>query len=111
MSRKELMSVYEEVSLITGQMLAAARNSDWDELVSLEKQCSGRIGVLRENETTPPLSEFDRRQKIGIIRKILDDDRQIREIVTPWMEHLSALLSSSGTELKLNRAYGVNQSG
>lgn len=111
MSSHEVMSVYEEVSLITGRMLDAARNSDWDELVSLEKQCSVCIDVLRARDSHDLLPEPERHRKVNVIRKILDDDRQIRDIVTPWMTHLSALINSSGTERRLNRAYGMNQSG
>lgn len=111
MSSLEMMSVYEKVSLITGRMLDAARNSDWDELASLEEQCSACIDVLRAKDSHGLLPESERQRKVGVIRKILDDDRQIREIVTPWMTHLSALINSSGTERRLNRAYGMNQSG
>ena len=107
----DTIAIYEEVCGITTQMLDAARKADWESLEALERQCSGRIDLLRTGDSFVPLSEADRQIKIGFIQKILDDDRQIREIVSPWMAQLAALINSSGTERKLNRAYGMNQSG
>lgn len=107
----QTISIYQEVSAITDRMLAAARNNDWESLAELEQQCSGRIDILRANEATPPLSAFDRQLKIGVIRKILDDDRQIRAIISPWMDQLSALINSSGAQRKLSQTYGMNSTG
>lgn len=107
----DTIAIYEEVCGITNQMLAAAREADWESLEALERQCSGRIDLLRVSDSSDSLSEDERQIKIGIIRKILDDDRQIREIVSPWVAQLAALINRSGTERKLNRAYGMNQSG
>jgi flagellar protein FliT len=106
-----MISIYEEVATITERMLTAARISDWETLATLEKQCSGRIDMLRARKQAAILSESDRQHKIGVIRKIIDADRQIREIITPWMNHLSGLINSSGTERKLKHAYGMNQTG
>lgn len=111
MNSKKIISIYEEVSTIIDRMLAAASKSDWESLISLEQQCSSHIDILRTTEASAPLSESDRQKKIGIIRKILNADRQIREIVTPWMSHLSGLINSSGTERKLQHAYGMNRTG
>lgn len=107
----QTIAIYEEVSGITRNMLAAARRGDWDELAALEGECSSRIDILREKDVSLPLSDNERQHKISLIQKILDDDRHIRQIVMPWMEHLSGLINHAGTERRLNRAYGVNQSG
>lgn len=107
----ETIAIYQEVSEITAGMLEAARRGDWEELALLENECSSRIDALREKDASSPLTEIERRRKIDMIQRILDDDRQIRDIVTPWMAHLSGLINRSGTERKLNHAYGMNQSG
>lgn len=108
MNNDEILSLYEKVAGITDQMLIAARAGDWDRLAALESDCSGHVDVLRQTATVrEPLTPSARERKARIIRKILDDDRQIRDLAAPWMAELSALINSTGTERKLSQAYGV----
>lgn len=46
-------------------------------------------------------------RKVNAIRRMLDTDRQIRDITTPWMAHLSALINNTSTERRVARAYGL----
>jgi flagellar protein FliT len=111
MDNQEIISLYEGVAEITDQMLLAARNGDWDSLVNLEKICAGHITTLSARDKIAPLSETARQKKIGIIKKILADDHQIRVITEPRLTELSALISNSGTERKLQQAYSANNTG
>ncbi|MFJ7566485.1 flagellar protein FliT [Herminiimonas sp. NPDC097707] len=111
MNSQEVISLYETVASITDQMLTAARNGDWDELVALEARCSNHVAVLKTSEPPAPLVGAVRERKVQIIKKILSDDREIRNITQPWMAKLSLMINSTGTERKLNNAYGANQSG
>ncbi|WP_420477200.1 flagellar protein FliT [Noviherbaspirillum sp. ST9] len=112
MNSLEVISLYETVADITDQMLAAARVGDWELLAQLESRCSSQVEFIRNNEEPrQPLSPTARERKVKIIKKILDDDRQIRDITEPWMAQLSAMIKSTGTERKLSQAYGANQSG
>jgi flagellar protein FliT len=107
MNSQEIISLYEDVAVITDQMLAAAREGDWDKLVSLESHCTTRVQRLQAGETPVALTGTARERKVQLIRKILSDDREIRNLTEPWMVHLSKLLNSTGTERKLNNAYGA----
>lgn len=111
MDSQEVITLYETVASISEQMLAAARNGDWDELAALEARCSGHVEVLKTSEPPVPLAGTVRERKVEIIKKILADDREIRNITEPWMNKLSRLINSTGTERKLNNAYGANQPG
>jgi flagellar protein FliT len=112
MNNQEILSLYETVADITDQMLAAARSGDWDQLAVLESRCSSQVAVLRNNEQPrQPLSPGLREKKARILKKILEDDRQIRDITEPWMAQLSALMKNAGTERKLLKAYGSSQTG
>jgi len=46
-------------------------------------------------------------RKVNAIRRMLDADRRIRDITSPWMAHLSSLINSKSTERRVARAYGV----
>jgi flagellar protein FliT len=107
MNEQDVIEVYENVATITDQMLAAARRGDWDRLIVLENRCSDQVTILRNGEP-PQLSGELRERKVQIIHKILADDREIRNLTEPWMAHLSKLINSTGTERKLNQAYGAH---
>jgi flagellar protein FliT len=109
MNSQEVISLYETVAVITDQMLAAARNGDWDELVALESRCANHVEALRMGEAPVALTGAVREKKVRIIQKILADDREIRNLTQPWMTHLSDLINSAGTERKLSKAYNLNQ--
>lgn len=112
MDNQEILSLYETVADITDQMLAAARTGDWEQLAVLETHCSSQVAILRNNEQPrQPLPPSLREKKTRIIKKILEDDRQIRDITEPWMTQLSALMKNAGTERKLSQAYGASQTG
>lgn len=67
------------------QMLAAAKNSAWDELYAHEKNCKVLINELREQAKIIELSKEQRQQKSEIMQKILRNDAQIRILAEPWL--------------------------
>jgi len=109
MNNEEILSLYETVAELSGQMLDAARSADWERLVTLESRCASQVQMLKTGAPVAALSGTIREKKVRIIHKILADDREIRNITEPWMAELSSLMSSAGTERKLSRAYGANQ--
>lgn len=106
MNSQEIISVYENVADLTGQMLDAARTGDWEQLSLLESRCSSQVETLRKSEKPAALPVPLRDRKVAIIKKILADDHEIRTITEPWMRQLSAMMTSTGTERKLSQAYG-----
>lgn len=108
MTYQENLSLYEEIAGITTQMLDAARTGDWDLLIALENQCSHYIQMLKEMPPSELLSVAVREKKIGILKKILADDKEIRTLTEPRLAHLASLISSAGNERKLSRTYHPN---
>jgi len=96
MSSEEVIVVYETLSRLTRQMLAAARSRDWETLQRLERDCASQIGMLRDGQP-PPLSGELRARKVRLLQSILADDREIRAITEPWMEQLSLLMQGPRT--------------
>jgi flagellar protein FliT len=106
MTSQEVVSVYEAMTVLSGQMVSAANDSDWDRLTVLEQQCAEYVRQLKEREAGVRLEGASRERKLEAIRKLLDDDRKIRDLTMPWMAKLSALINNTGTERRLARAYG-----
>jgi flagellar protein FliT len=108
METLDVLAVYENVASITNEMVAAAKNGDWEQLAILESHCSSQVEALKKADSTLALTGAHRDKKVEIIRKILADDQEIRAITQPWMKHLAALMQSTGTERKLSKAYQSN---
>lgn len=106
MTNQEVLSEYAAVAELTGQMLAAAEAGDWDRLVVLEQRCTEHVDVLKRCEAAVELNPSGRQAKLDCIRRILADDRRIRDLTMPWMAQLSALINNSGTQRRLANAYG-----
>lgn len=107
MNIEQTISVYEAVFDLTGQMLEAARARDWEHLARLEAHCADHVRALQAGADPLPLAGAARERKVSLIRQILEADRAIRDLTTPWMAELAALLSSTRAERKLTSAYGA----
>jgi flagellar protein FliT len=108
MSSKEILSTYEAIAALTGEMLAAARASNWDRLADLEKDCAALIDKLRAEPAPAPAEPGFVRRKAEIIHRVLADDAAIREITQPWLATLRDLLQQSARASTVSRAYGAN---
>lgn len=106
MNSQDILTAYETVADLTGQMLAAAGAADWERLVELERQCSAQVQVLGASEAASALNGAGRQRKVELIKKVLADDRRIRDLTSPWMAQLSRLISHSGAQRRLASAYG-----
>jgi flagellar protein FliT len=104
---QQILSVYEDMAELTGRMVTAAGNGDWDQLAELEGRCAAHVQMLKANEPVPPLTGPCRLKKVRIIQQILDDDRKIRDLTMPWMAKLSSMISSTGAERRLAHSYGA----
>jgi len=84
MSSEEVIALYEKLSRLTRQMLAAARSRDWDTLQRLQQDGAAEIDAI--SCRLPALSGELRARKVRLLQAILADDREIRAITEPWME-------------------------
>jgi flagellar protein FliT len=106
MTGDEMLSTYETLERITGEMLSAARSAEWDRLVELEQTCTRHVARLRESGEVA-LGPEGRQRKVALIKKILDDDRHIRDLTMPWLAQLSAMINNTTTQRRLSSAYGA----
>ena len=105
MEHQDTIVIYETVAELTKKMLLAAQQQDWDALAELEANCAQQVATLKLTENALPLPSDMRARKLAIIKNILANDREIRNIVSPWMVRLNSLMNSLHMENKLTRAY------
>ena len=101
MGTLDTLQTYEALERISHQMVSAARNSEWDLLVNLERDCRTLVDALSRQPTNEQIHV--RRQEI--IRRILADDAEIRDLTEPWMAQSKQFLTSLKLERKLAQAY------
>ena len=106
MSPLEVMRIYEDISRLMGEMVAATRAHDWDTLRMLEGECRPLTHRLMAEEPGVELPEALKRAKFLLLRKVLDDDAAIRAVTQPWMDELQQLIGSTSARQRLNKAYG-----
>jgi len=106
MVSNQVITNYESLSIITGQMRDAAVQGEWDALVGLEQQCSRHVEAMKPIDKTTILDESTRQQKIQLIKKILADDAEIRNRTELWMEQLQRIIQSNRQEQRVLQAYG-----
>ncbi|MBK6980955.1 MAG: flagellar protein FliT [Betaproteobacteria bacterium] len=106
MDARTHLALCESAARATDRMLDAAREGDWDELAVAEEACAALVERLRSVREPPPLDDAQRSKKAILIRKMLANDRLIRDIANPELARLSKLLSPAHDEARLARAYG-----
>lgn len=107
MNSSEVITNYESLSTITGKMREAAIQGKWDQLVSLEQQCSRHVASMKPVDKVVTLDEPTRQRKVQLIKKILADDAEIRNHTETWMGQLRNIMQSNRQEQRLQQTYGI----
>jgi len=63
MDTQEVIPIYLKISELTGQMLEAAQNQNWDQLSELERNCAQQVQLLKQEASQIPLPGKLRTQK------------------------------------------------
>ena len=100
MSYLNVLSLYESVAEITSHMLLAAQEQDWDKLSELEGYCAQYVEKLKLHEQLEPLTGDAQAKKLACIKRILADDREIRNLMAPWMVKLNSMLNNNRAEAR-----------
>ena len=106
MGYQNTMLIYDAIEKISNQMLTAAEKEDWDTLTELESICAQHVQQLKVYQNVLPLSRDAHEQKTSIIQRILANDSKIRDLISPRMAALSALINSTQNGKKLSSKYG-----
>lgn len=99
------IEIYEEMSALSGRMVEAARASDWDLLIDLERSVAALRTRLGTEEEEVSLSAQDTERRRAMIQSILANDAEIRLHTEPWMERLRRYLSVPVRRRQVEKAY------
>ncbi|MFN0302493.1 MAG: flagellar protein FliT [Burkholderiales bacterium] len=99
------MSTYETLANRSAAMLDAARRSDWDVVIFMEQECSEIIGNLKSSSDVIPEDARARQRKTQIIRRMLIEDAEIRDLAQPQLARLARLIQVTGKQTRVEQAY------
>jgi len=83
---------YKAIAASSRRMLDAARRDDWDQVGREEDRCRMLISGLKQAGAAGGVP-IGRRQRLILLRAMLADDAEIRDLSEPWLKQLEALLS------------------
>lgn len=106
MGSHRVIENYESLSTLTAQMREAAVRGEWDQLIDLEQQCRQYAAAVKQADASATLDEPSRQRKVQIIKKIMENDADIRSRTAAWMGQLQRIMQSNRQEQRLQQVYG-----
>ncbi len=107
----QLLSYYEAIERASADMLNAARDGKWDEVLKLEGACVLLISQLKHAAQQPedevpagpapglPADPDAAKVKSRIMQRILINDAEIRHLAEPWLQDLDDALTGRSATL------------
>ena len=88
-----LLNFYEAIERASADMVEAARNGNWDEVVKLEGACAVLIAQLKNAAHSESLQAEESKVKSRIMQRILLNDAEIRHLAEPWLDDLDQMMT------------------
>lgn len=101
--------LYEALGEVSTSMVEAARANDWDRLAALDAEMTATREALARQPEVAGLDDRALLRRAALITAILENNREVRRHVEPWMQSARTLLTSGERERSLRAAYGVAQ--
>jgi flagellar protein FliT len=92
MTSNDVLSMYENLAGLSGQMKVAAQAGDWNGFDKLNVQASVAAGAAIGG--VPALDGAKRQRKIDLLKQLMANDRAIREVTEPWMGQVERAMSA-----------------
>lgn len=86
-----LISIYEDIAEITSCMREHAAKNEWESLLELSPKYHEKVQKLRKLGDLPAAELNERRD---LLLKIIEDDAQVRSLITPRLKELESLINN-----------------
>jgi flagellar protein FliT len=90
-----LLSYYEAIEQASAEMLQAARDGNWDQVVKLEGACVLLISQLKHAARNASLKPEEAKLKARIMQRILVNDAEIRHLAEPFIDDLDQMVHAT----------------
>jgi flagellar brake protein len=95
-TRSEYLIVqYRQLTDDSDMMLAHARTGDWDAVSRIQDSIASRFRQLVEENSASTLSAEHRKARVGLLKRVIENDAQIRNLAMPVMGRVESMLKST----------------
>jgi len=101
------IEIYEQMSALSARMVEAAKANDWERLIDLERAVARLRDTLMRDAADRITDPSEAERKRDLIRRILQDDAEIRRHTEPWMEQVRHFLTGDARKRRVDEAYGA----
>lgn len=101
-----LLMTYQNILSLSQTMLRLASEGCWDELIEKEVDYITAVEQLAKTTQETPLSDQTLAQLRPVLRHILDNEAEVKQLLQGRMSELTELVNQSGRQKSLNSAYG-----
>lgn len=101
------IEIYEQMSALSARMVEAAKANDWERLIDLERAVASLRDTLMRDAADGATDPSEVERKRDLIRRILQDDAEVRRHTEPWMEQVRQFLTGDARKRRVDRAYGA----
>jgi flagellar protein FliT len=103
---EQMLSLYREAAAVTSEILAHAREADWERVLALGDEYLALVEEIKSLSDVPPLDAEERAQKYELIVNIMENDAATRNLAVPSLERLGALIGTMRRQQSLMKTYG-----
>lgn len=108
--QQELLSAYDRLRRRSEKMLTYARDANWEALIELQSGYIAEVETLhRIEDGEVVLDQAARGRKADLLKQIIDQDREIRELLVDRRRELTQMILGSRQQLALARTYSFYQ--
>lgn len=99
--------LYEVLHEVSEQMVSAAHANDWDRLSALDAEMTAARENLQRTAERESIDDGALVRRAALIAAILENNREVRRHVDPWMASTRKLFSSGERDRAVRAAYGA----
>ena len=103
----DIVSRYQAFVDLSGQVLAAARQANWDLVLDLDRQRSSLLAEIKLADAGRPADPERQTQKKRLVERYLAMETETRTLVEAWMADLRSAMLSNSQEQRLLKHYGA----
>lgn len=107
MQAGEVIQRYERILAASGEMVVAAEESRWEDLLTLESARRNLVAEVVAEPATRFANAALQARHDSLIREILAADVRVKNLTSAWMAEIGCILTSMHAERKLARAYNT----
>jgi flagellar brake protein len=97
---EHLIELYRQLSDDSDIMLAHARNGDWDTVSKIQESIATQFRQLVDDNSAATLSAEHRKVRVGLLKRVIENDAQIRNLAMPAMGRMETMLKSANRSIQ-----------